>query len=620
MKSSLLTVVCNGATPPRGRRGQIIRLEYLHSKHSEPNVRIGLPSFVQAVYHLPPRLLDLLEIACYVFAADRYALRGTADALEYHSWSRDFEFFIRVRDAAFWNNSEVKSKLADLLQFMTGDKSYSFTFKGGHDTPQVDLFDNSDFELSGKDPTEIVLFSGGLDSLAGTFGLLKCKSERVCLVSHRSGQPETAKTQEGLYEALNSQFPNRIKYYRFNSGLTGKHAKEETQRTRSFLFSSVAFALAHAHKQDHFCIYENGVTSMNLPRREDLKNARASRTTHPKTIALLQQFFSEIDNREVAIRTPFFWKTKTEVVQELKNLGGDKLLTSSVSCSRTFQRFDTGTHCGMCYQCIDRRFAVYASSLDDQDNVGLYNTDFVSQSIPDSESKSALMAYVQQAREFAQGRPNLLYTNYLSEISEIIDYVEGESEEKRISAIIDLCRRHGKQVWHAIDRMRTKHDDPSKPIAKSSLLYLISTREHLKEPVERLIEDIVKKLDRSIPIAYRATKPQNENRLNDTIQSILSSEKEYFDREYPAIPFALCKTIPDHSWGGYQLLLETKYLRGKVTLSKITNEIGADQSKYPKDSRILFVLYDPERKIFDDVKFASDIENRDPRCSLRIIR
>jgi mRNA-degrading endonuclease HigB of HigAB toxin-antitoxin module len=66
--------------------------------------------------------------------------------------------------------------------------------------------------------------------------------------------------------------------------------------------------------------------------------------------------------------------------------------------------------------------------------------------------------------------------------------------------------------------------------------------------------------------------------------------------------------------------VETKYLRGKLTLPALTNQIGADLFKYPTESKILFVLYDPQRKIFDDVKFTTDIQSRDVRCVVLIIR
>jgi hypothetical protein len=65
------------------------------------NIELSLPDFIRDVYHLPNRLLGLLEIAAYVFSADRLIRRRERDDVEYHAWARSFEFCIRVRDHAF---------------------------------------------------------------------------------------------------------------------------------------------------------------------------------------------------------------------------------------------------------------------------------------------------------------------------------------------------------------------------------------------------------------------------------------------------------------------------------------------------------------------------------------
>jgi len=620
MKTSSIIVLCNSAQPPKGSNKKSIVLNYLPHKKNKPNVVIGLPILVQAVYHLPKRILDLLEIACYVFAADRYTSRGAVDAVEYHGWAREFEFVIKVRDYEFWNDEVTKNMLGELLTFMTGDQSFVFEFQKGHDTPPSSLFDREEFQISSGEPTHISLFSGGLDSLVGAVELLEATIDKICLVSHQSGQPGTIRTQDALSRALNQLYPGRLRHYKFRSGLTEKRAIEETQRSRSFLYCSIAYALTSAYKQNYFYVFENGITSLNLPRKEDLKNGRASRTTHPKTIALLKSFLSHVEGRPIDIRTPFLWRTKTDILDGLKSSRAKDLLTSSVSCSRTSQPFVRGTHCGVCYQCIDRRFAVHASGLDDADNPALYNCDFIRESIPDTESKSMLFGYVRQAKEFSESRLDPFFKEYLPQLAEIIDYVEGHDDSTKVERIWDLCKRYGVQVWEATEVMRRKYDDPRKPLAFGSYLKIINEREHLKEPVHRLIGDLSKKLQRAIPVAYQRTKPKNENKLNDTIQSILLSEKDYFEREYPGVSFALCKTIPDHSSTSHELLLEAKFPRKSTGIAQLTDQLGADLYKYPQQCKILFVIYDPYRKIIDDVKFAADIQNRDPRCAVLCVR
>ena len=154
-------ILANDASNPGDGREPVI-LNYLPNTAGR-RIHIGLPSFVFDLLHIPPRTLDLLEIAAYVFAADRWLLRGQKDAVEYHSWSRSLEFHVRVRDFAFWNNNVVKQALSDTLMFMTGDAAITFCFEPGHCTPPTNLFDRPGFSLEGihEQPT-IILFSGGL--------------------------------------------------------------------------------------------------------------------------------------------------------------------------------------------------------------------------------------------------------------------------------------------------------------------------------------------------------------------------------------------------------------------------------------------------------------------------
>ena len=244
------TFLCNGATKPSNipQNAKVVVLSYLRDD-SNRNVNLQLPRFVDDVFHLPDRILDLLEIAAYVFAADRSTSRGAKDAVEFHAWSRLMHFVIRVRDYSFWNHPKIKKKLSDVLVFMTGDREYTFEFAPGHRTPPTSLFDREEFKIEARNQVSVLLFSGGLDSLAGTLERLHSTREDIYLISHRSGQPSTKRTQNRLAEVLKQTYQKRIYHYSFECGLSQKRAEEETQRTRAFLFGSIAFALAHRLSQ-----------------------------------------------------------------------------------------------------------------------------------------------------------------------------------------------------------------------------------------------------------------------------------------------------------------------------------------------------------------------------------
>ncbi len=480
-------VLCNGADQPKQLdQSKLIKLEYQESTGNSRNVNLALPNFVLDVFHLPDRILDLLEIATYVFCADRRISRGRKDNVEYHSWSRLFHFVIKVRDFDFWNTHDVKEKLKEALVFMSGDRAYHFTFQPGHSTPQSGLFDSEVFQIEPQPNTKLILFSGGLDSLAGIVECLENTSDQLCLISHRSGQPRTARTQDRLINALDARHPNRIKHYKFDCSLRRIRAKEETQRTRAFLYTSIGYALSHvlspvSHRE--VSVYENGVTSINFPKQQDHMNARASRTTHPRTIALLENLFSEIDQSEVQITTPFLWKTKTDVFHLISEVGRKDLITSTVSCSHTFQHLDQATHCGGCSQCIDRRFAAYASALDDADEGGIYAFDFIQREVIDSEVKTTLLDYVRQAKEFASLTFKDFYYQMLGEFGDLSEYLPGSSEIEKIERVWKLSQRHGEQVGRAIHRMRSTHDNPYHPLPQGSFLHMVAEREYLMRPI-----------------------------------------------------------------------------------------------------------------------------------------
>lgn len=81
-----IVVLCNGATSPRKKKGdapRVLRFHYSGTANQSQRIRIAIPTFTQDLLHLPPRVLDLLEIASYVFAADRSIKRGANDQVMY---------------------------------------------------------------------------------------------------------------------------------------------------------------------------------------------------------------------------------------------------------------------------------------------------------------------------------------------------------------------------------------------------------------------------------------------------------------------------------------------------------------------------------------------------------
>ena len=611
--------LCNGATLPEGfQRTDCTILDYRPSGTDRPVVRLGLPDFVRSVYYLPDRCLDLLEIAAYVFAADRLTSRGPREAVEYQAWSRNLHFEVKVRDYEFWCQPRVKDALETVLRFATGDQDYSFTFQEGHTTPPTDMFDNEDFTIEHEGDISIMLFSGGIDSLAGAVQRLNRTNEHVCLVSHLS-QVGTIRTQRGLASALREDYLGHVSHYEFKTQLQGVGRREETQRSRPFLYGSIAFALSTAFGRDRFYIYENGVTSLNFARRDDLINARASRTTHPQTIGLLASLFSIIAESPFSIETPFSWFTKSDVVGSLKESGQGHLLPSSVSCSRIYNSGPNATHCGECFQCLDRRIGIYGTGAENVDNESLYATNIITSSIPSAEGKTTAVDYLRQAANFSNWNITYFYNQMLDELQMLLDWVPGyEDENELVEKTWELCSRHGKHVGRALRRMRDLHEGVFSPLAPDSLLKLVSDREFLKAPIERLVTSIESRLASAVPKSFQSVRPANEADLNDKIEGLLDTWREDLEREHPSVPFARAGVVPDFSIERGHLLVEGKYIRGNTTPSKVTEGMAADLTKYPQEAHVLFFVYDPDSAVVDRNRLKRDFEGRG-RCTLCIL-
>ena len=611
--------LCNGATPSVGLdQTDYAILDYRSSSSEPPMVRLGLPDFVRSVYYLPDRCLDLLEIAAYVFAADRLSSRGSREAVEYQAWSRTFHFVVKVRDYEFWRQSSVNDALGAVLLFATGDQDYRFTFQPGHATPPTSLFDKEVFSVEHGSDLSVMLFSGGIDSLAGAVQRLEQTSDHICLVSHLS-QPGTIRTQRGLASALQKEYRGRVSPYQFRTNLRHVKRREETQRSRPFLYGSIAFALATAFGRDHFYVYENGVTSLNFARRDDLLNSRASRTTHPQTIGCLATLFSIIAEEPFSIETPFMWYTKSDVTEYLNNSGHGRLLPSSVSCSHTYNSGANATHCGECFQCLDRRIGIYGAGADKVDNESLYATDIITSSIPSAEGKTTAVDYLRQAANFSNWNLAHFYNQMLDELQMLLDWVPGyEDENELVEKIWELCSRHGKHVGLALRRMRDLHEGVFSPLAPDSLLKLVSDREFLKAPIERLVTSIEGRLASALPKSFQNVRPANEADLNDKIEGLLDTWREDLEREHPSVPFARAGVVPDFSIDRGHLLVEGKYIRGNTTPSKVTEGMAADLTKYPQEAHILFVVYDPDSAIVDRTRLKRDFEDRG-RCTVSVV-
>lgn len=587
----------------------------------EQNIIIGYDKFVSNPENLPLRIIDFLYIAAMVFCADRQVDRGERDSLNNNAWARSFEFHIPVYDIEFWSNSNLQKALSDVLCFMTGDRSYKFSFEKSkkgllpqNDYKQLAIFNDEKERIGSTENVDIMLFSGGLDSLAGVIEKLNTeKDKRLLLVSHRANNT-IIHTQKQVLGYLDQKYPNRLIQYGFQCNNYRIASKEETQRTRMFLFSAIAFSICYCIGKHSFFVYENGITSINLPAQTDVINARASRTTHPKTLGLMQKVFEYFD-KGFCIIAPYYNKTKADIVKKFSDYNEINIIPSAISCSSTRSKPGMVSHCGCCSQCIDRRFAMYAVGLEEYD--APYANDFIISNL-DKETMQRLYNMLRLACMEDFKNSVELYRKYPEEIEDILKYWPQENVNDSLDEIFTLFKRFGDSVLQAAMHMRMKHEDLRKTVRKDSFLYMLADREYLKTPMDIKVFEIDDILRRNIPIMFQAEKPKNENDMNNKIKALLgASNKKYF-REFPVLKFGITSYRADLSQE--ELIIEGKYIRKGTTPSVASTGIAADITQIPKECGVLFAVYDPDRVIVDDEEYINAFEDKRERCFVRIYR
>lgn len=402
--------------------------------------------------NIPTVFADLIEIATYVYVADQAVTRG-GDGVENvgADWRRRLLFTIPVRNPKFWRKPEVMTALVETLSFLSEDE-YHFDFVDlTHPRPIQHYLP---FSKTGKAQAiqEVVLFSGGLDSLGGAVQEVVRDKRGIALVNHRPTE-KLSRRYRRLQELLAAKAtevgaPQPVHvpvHINKEKGL----GKEYTQRSRSFLYASLAATIAQAYDLSRIRFYENGVVSLNLPLSPQVVGAKATRTTHPRVIGGFARILSLVADRTFAVENPYIWKTKSEVVKHIAEAGCGEFIKYATSCTHTWELTKLRTHCGTCSQCIDRRFAVLAAGAEAMDPAEAYGVDLLLHARSEGESRTMLAAYVETASEVTKQSAIEFFSRY-GEVGRVVRHLHGSADVAAMQ-IYDLYQRHSKQVVKVVD-------------------------------------------------------------------------------------------------------------------------------------------------------------------------
>ena len=288
---------------------------------------------------------DLLGLAAAIFAVDRGQKRG-----EREEFARNLEIHVPVVNVG--RLQPLMQQVERTLRLLSNDM-WSITLVQEQGTlagppPKV------------TNPGKVLLFSGGLDSLAAAVEFSQDPLP-LALVSHTTKNSRTSNIQQSLFEMLQQKGRNVEHYSYFVSSKNKNafvHDCESSQRTRSFVFLVLAaISAVRLARREILLMAENGQMAIHLPLSSARMAAFSTHTAHPDVLVEMQSFLSAALEVSFKITNPYVSKTKREVIQPIISVLPDAVALSN-SCWKNSRTSPDATHCGECIPCFVRRIAI----------------------------------------------------------------------------------------------------------------------------------------------------------------------------------------------------------------------------------------------------------------------
>jgi 7-cyano-7-deazaguanine synthase in queuosine biosynthesis len=307
---------------------------------------------------MSPLARDLVDVAVMAYITDEMEDRACAPDW----WTRAHHFTVPVREPGLWQG--VAPLLTGCMKRVGGD---NFSFRWMAREPIAIKKHRVRLPRGGD---AVCLFSGGIDSLMGAYRLLK-EGKKLILVGHQADNI-TASAQSDLARSLMGLFPKQLTLVQCRVARTRAEKTryelaqkvEETHRCRSFLFLSLAAAVAATAEVNELYIPENGLIALNSPLQRSRFGSLSTRTAHPQFLTEFTELVARLGVFTGSLRNPFLYQSKTEMLRDLPP-EMVLLIKRSVSCSRASRYKNLKVlHCGYCMPCIYRRTAMIECGMD----------------------------------------------------------------------------------------------------------------------------------------------------------------------------------------------------------------------------------------------------------------
>jgi hypothetical protein len=278
------------------------------------NLRTGVEDLLSKYSECTSLEADILTVASAIYACDLAFKRGEREEI-----TRSIELEIPVINQYAFDKMKVD---LELLLWTLSHDNWTITFVRADGAPEAKHAWPQNKGLT-------ILFSGGVDSFAAALNFLASKGlQAVQLASHVTANPVTRQSQDDLATYLSTRFSGAIERLVVRSGgrKKGEYSfpsdteREETQRTRSFMFLAIAAVAARrSGHRELVIIAENGQLAIHLPLSVARVGAFSTHTAHPEFVVQAAAFFSAVLDFPLEVTNPFLYKTKAEVVASISD-------------------------------------------------------------------------------------------------------------------------------------------------------------------------------------------------------------------------------------------------------------------------------------------------------------
>jgi hypothetical protein len=153
--------------------------------------------------------------------------------------------------------------------------------------------------------------------------------------------------------------------------------------------------------------------------------------------------------RSVHIKNQFLWRTKSEVVEVLRANGCEALISKTTSCASVRNWAMTTKQCGVCSQCIERRFAVLAAGLGRHEPAESYSVELFTGAHTKPEDITMAEQHISRAERLASMSEPAFLAAY-GQVFRALPYLEGEAAVNA-TKIFQLHQRYGRTVLAVVD-------------------------------------------------------------------------------------------------------------------------------------------------------------------------